>query len=161
MKYNEITMDMIANFFGEEEVMNHIDEMSGREIKRMIDSSDMEIVYQAIDAVDHWDRAIVPYAVQELCYYYGIDSAAYDTYDDIWDTIVKAHDAARNGMVRNLNGTYVYFNVAVEMMDDSIREKLAMELMGCSQQEFFDAYEVLHERKYGEEWELSKVNPVY
>lgn len=96
MKYNEITMDMIANFFGEEEVMNHIDE-----------------------------------------------------------------DAARNGMVRNLNGTYVYFDQVVNLMDEELLEELHFEIAGCTKQQFFTLYEVEHITKFGEEWELSKVNPVY
>lgn len=64
--------------------------------------------------------------------------------------------------VTNQNGTKIYWNVAVEMMDDDIREELALELSPCTEQEFFAAYEKAHAEKYGEDdWELSKANPVY
>lgn len=63
--------------------------------------------------------------------------------------------------VKNQNGAAIYWNVAVEMMDDDIREELARELSPCTEQEFFAAYAKAHEEKYGEEWELSKANPVY
>jgi hypothetical protein len=45
-------------------------------------------------------------------------------------------------------------------MDDNIREELHQEGYE-SEQEFFSTYEVEHEKKYGEEWELSKKNPVW
>lgn len=64
--------------------------------------------------------------------------------------------------VTNQNGTEIYWNVAVEMMDDEIREELARELPPCTEQEFFAAYEKAHAEKYGVgDWELSKANPVY
>ena len=37
-----------------------------------------------------------------------------------------------------------------------------IEAMGdCTDQEFFDAYCVAHEERFGEEWELAKENPVF
>ena len=63
--------------------------------------------------------------------------------------------------VINKNGTEIYYDAAVELMDDEIREDLADKLAPCTEQEFFTAYEAAHEAKYGEEWELSKENPVY
>lgn len=55
----------------------------------------------------------------------------------------------------------IYFDVAIAMMDDEIREDLHAELAPCTDQEFFDAYAKAHAEKFGEEWELSKANPVY
>lgn len=64
-------------------------------------------------------------------------------------------------VVINKEGTEINYDVAVELMDDDIREELHAELSPCSEQEFFTAYEKAHEEKFGEEWELSKENPVY
>ena len=61
--------------------------------------------------------------------------------------------------VTNMNGTDIYWNAAVELMDDEIRETLEDKFE--TEQEFFAAYEKAHEEKYGEEWELSKANPTY
>lgn len=40
-------------------------------------------------------------------------------------------------MVKNSWGVEVYFNAAVELMDDDIKERLHMKLALCSEQEFF------------------------
>lgn len=63
--------------------------------------------------------------------------------------------------VINMNGTEINYEVAVELMDDELREELHMDLSPCTDQEFFTAYEKAHAEKYGEEWELSKENPCY
>lgn len=63
-------------------------------------------------------------------------------------------------MVKNLNGALVDFEAAVELMDDELRETLHNEGYDDAQA-FFSAYEKAHETKYGEEWELSKANPIY
>lgn len=63
--------------------------------------------------------------------------------------------------VINMNGTEINYDVAVELMDDEIREDLHFKLAPCAEQEFFTAYEKAHAEKYGEEWELSKENPCY
>lgn len=62
-------------------------------------------------------------------------------------------------MVYNMYGTMIDYDYAVEMMDDDIREKLHRELVPCSEQDFFTAYESEHILKYGELWEFSKENP--
>ena len=64
-------------------------------------------------------------------------------------------------MVKNENGTKIDFEAAVNLMDDNIREELNSKMAPCSKQKFFSAYEKAHKEKYGEEWELSKENPVY
>lgn len=64
-------------------------------------------------------------------------------------------------MVTNRNGYELDFDAAVGYMDDEIREQLHAMLAPCSDQEFFTAYEIAHEKKYGEEWELSKRNPTW
>lgn len=64
--------------------------------------------------------------------------------------------------VINKSGCKIYdFNAAVSLMDDSIREELHNRQDFKTEQEFFDAYADLHLSKYGEEWELSKINPVW
>jgi hypothetical protein len=63
--------------------------------------------------------------------------------------------------VINKNGTEINYNAAVAMMDDEIRDQLHEEIAPCTEQEFFTAYEAAHEATYGEEWELSKENPVW
>ncbi len=63
--------------------------------------------------------------------------------------------------VTNKNGTEISFDASVNLMDDEIREKLHAELAPCTNQEFFTAYEAAHLEKFGEELELSKVNPVW
>lgn len=63
--------------------------------------------------------------------------------------------------VINMNGTEINYEAAVMLMDDEIRESLHFEIVPCTEQEFFTAYEKAHAEKYGEEWELSKENPCY
>lgn len=63
--------------------------------------------------------------------------------------------------VVNDHGVEIDFKVAVLEMDASICEKLNNEIAPCSEQEFFNAYCVDHAKKYGEEFELAKENPVY
>lgn len=52
------------------------------------------------------------------------------------------------------NNDQVDFEVAVNLMDDEIREALHAELAPCTDQEFFDAYCKAHEEKYGEEFAI-------
>ena len=61
--------------------------------------------------------------------------------------------------VTNKNGILIDFESSVNMMDDEIREELNRE--DYNEQEFFTAYEAAHGKKFGEEWELSKANPVW
>lgn len=63
--------------------------------------------------------------------------------------------------VINAAGREIDFEAAVQMMDDEIRERLHAELAPCTEQEFFTVYEAAHLAKFGEEWELSKANPVW
>lgn len=60
--------------------------------------------------------------------------------------------------VINKNGTAIDFETAVSLMDEGIRESVSRRFEPCSEQEFFTAYETVHEKMYGE-WELSKENP--
>lgn len=63
--------------------------------------------------------------------------------------------------VVNEYGVEIYFEVAVNMMNDEIREELHNDLSPCTEQEFFDAYCKAHEDRFGEEFELAKKNPCY
>lgn len=62
--------------------------------------------------------------------------------------------------VKNSNDTMVDFEVAVNLMDDEIREAIHAEGIE-DEQEFFEAYAKAHQDKFGEEWEMDKENPVY
>ena len=66
-----------------------------------------------------------------------------------------------NMKVINAAGREIDYEAAVQLMDDDIREELHAQLAPCTEQEFFTAYEAAHLAKYGEEWELSKDNPVW
>lgn len=57
--------------------------------------------------------------------------------------------------VINQNGQEIEFDVAVNLMDDEIREELHMKLAPCTDQEFFTAYEKAHYQKYHEEFEVN------
>ncbi len=46
------------------------------------------------------------------------------------------------------------YNVAVNMMDDEIREELHRELAPCTDEEFLKAYMEAHEAKFGEEFQI-------
>lgn len=63
--------------------------------------------------------------------------------------------------VTNKNGKEIPFEAAVYFMDNGIREELHANIVPCTEQEFFTAYENAHENEFGEEWELSKGNPVW
>lgn len=61
--------------------------------------------------------------------------------------------------VINFYDVKIDFDVAVNLMDDKIREEIHMNLTPCTAQEFFDAYCEAHEIKFGEEFECAKKNP--
>lgn len=46
------------------------------------------------------------------------------------------------------------YDVAVNMMDDEIREKLHRELAPCTDKEFLDAYMEAHKKKFGEGFQI-------
>lgn len=62
--------------------------------------------------------------------------------------------------VKNRAGVEIDFAAAVTLMDDDIRENLALEGYE-DERDFFRAYETAHELKYGAAWVLSKANPVW
>lgn len=63
--------------------------------------------------------------------------------------------------VTNLNGTEIIWESAFELMDDEIANEIANMAGIDTEQEYMTAYEKAHAEKFGEEWELSKENPVY
>ena len=65
--------------------------------------------------------------------------------------------------VINKNGATIDFDAALMLMDlDIMRWLECTELEKIeNDQDYFTAYEAAHLKKYGEEWELSKANPVY
>ena len=63
--------------------------------------------------------------------------------------------------VININGTEIIWESAFELMDDEIANEIANMAGIDTEQEYMTAYEKAHAEKFGEEWELSKENPVY
>ena len=68
-------------------------------------------------------------------------------------------------VIVNPHGTQLDFAAALQSMDDDLREELALngphggEWDG--EAEFFAAYADAHHKRFGEEWELAKANPVW
>lgn len=52
------------------------------------------------------------------------------------------------------DGREIYFDAAVSLMDDDIREELYEELSPCSDQRFFNAYLEQHYADFGEEFTI-------
>lgn len=77
------------------------------------------------------------------------------------DVTSQAEAELSDGTVENRFGWVIGYDVAVDLMDDDLREELHDKLAPCTDQEFFDAYAKAHKERFGEEWELSKENPVY
>lgn len=63
--------------------------------------------------------------------------------------------------VVNEYGVPIDYEIAENLMDSDLREKIAYDLQLTSDQEFFNVYCKEHEKVFGEEWELSKANPCY
>lgn len=61
--------------------------------------------------------------------------------------------------VMNGYGVELNFDAAVQMMDADIREELHGELAPCTEQEFFDAYCSVYEKRFGEPFFLDSPNP--
>lgn len=63
--------------------------------------------------------------------------------------------------VKNFWDVEIDYDVAVNLMDDDLREQIHADMAPCGEQEFFDEYAKRHEAKFGETWELAKENPCY
>lgn len=63
-------------------------------------------------------------------------------------------------VINNYNVS-IYYEAAIELMNDDLREALASELAPCTEQEFFSSYCTAHAAKYGEPWVLDTPNPCY
>lgn len=110
-------------------------------------------------------------AIDIMLYSDGECVAFLENYDYIDDAINFAKNNAENYeiidveteeiLVVNASGQLIHYNAAVNMMDDDLRNELAVELAPCTDQKFFEAYEKAHQEKFDEVWELSKNNPVY
>lgn len=66
-------------------------------------------------------------------------------YMEIWNELCAAY-------VVNEDGKAIRYDVAVEMMDDELREEIHSEISPCTDQEFFDEYVRRHREKFGEEF---------
>lgn len=64
--------------------------------------------------------------------------------------------------VINEYGIEIDYDMAVEFMDDEIREEVHADLAPCTEQEFFDEYAKRHAEKYGtEDWQPAQENPIF
>lgn len=67
--------------------------------------------------------------------------------------------------VINQYGNQIDFDIAVEFMDDDLREKIHGRVFArgrdVSDQDFFDIYCYWHRARYGEEFFLNGENPQY
>lgn len=63
--------------------------------------------------------------------------------------------------VTNQYGAEINFEVAMNLMDDELREFIAYNVWTESNQEFFDLYCTHHLDKFGEEFELNTATPQY
>ena len=70
-------------------------------------------------------------------------------------------NGTEDSFVINEYGQLIHYDVAVNMMDDDLRNELAIKLAPCTDQEFFEAYAKAHQEKFDEVWELNEANPVY
>lgn len=63
--------------------------------------------------------------------------------------------------IKNQYGVVIDFGIAVNYMDDEIREEIVWKGKCETNQDFFDEYCKRHKEKYSEEFELDKANPCY
>jgi len=72
-------------------------------------------------------------------------------------------EGGKQKMTKVLNqfGAEVNFEAAVEYMDNSLRENLHMDMVPCTEQEFFTAYCKAHRERFNEAFFLDESNPVY
>lgn len=63
--------------------------------------------------------------------------------------------------IRNSYGVEIDFEVAVNLMDDELRELVAWNCSPCSNEEFFDAYASAHFAKFNGIWELDTAHPQF
>lgn len=58
--------------------------------------------------------------------------------------------------VENYDGNKIDFDMAIDLMDDDLREYVHLELAPCTMQSFFDCYCSVHYDHRGEDWELAR-----
>lgn len=78
----------------------------------------------------------------------------------IKETERRTMTMTKRSTVVNGAGVTIDYEEAVNYMDRDICEYLHSKMAPCTDQEFFDAYVKEHEKKFGEEFELNKENPV-
>lgn len=54
-----------------------------------------------------------------------------------------------------VNGKEVYYDAAVNLMDDDIREVLHQDMTGSTPQDFVDAYAASYYDAHGETWDVA------
>lgn len=104
-----------------------------------------QIAYAAMDLFDNGWRAADREELKER----------YDLTD--WEADVMAEELEKQASqyVEDEDGHLVYYDAAVELMDDDLREQLHMEMAPCTNQEFYDAYVKAHAAKYnGEKFQI-------
>ena len=79
----------------------------------------------------------------------------YDLTDNEADMMVEALEQVAQDWVEDEDGHLVYYDAAVKLMDDDLREQLHREMAPCTNQEFYDAYVKAHAAKFnGEKFQI-------
>ena len=108
-----------------------INVISGRQEDIMMQCGDMETALRILSACEEvW---LDSYVEQNA------------PYDEQWRGFVK---------VVNEDGDVIYYEYAVAMMDDDLREELHSKLAPCLEQEFFNEYCRAHRKKFNEDFIL-------
>ena len=79
----------------------------------------------------------------------------YDLTDWEADVMQEELEKLADQYVEDSDGHMIYYDAAVEMMDDDLREELHREMAPCTNQELYDAYVKAHAAKYnGEKFQI-------
>lgn len=109
---------------------------------------------------DGWTSTFDRFETEEEAVEHGKAAVKYKR-DDVLAVDYEVFEATSGAVyVLNKDSFAIEYDAAVELMDDDLREELHRELSPCSEQDFFDAYADAHKKRFGEEWEPAKGNPV-
>lgn len=143
-------------------------QLSGEEIKAIINRGGEEL--------DELGKAVETY-VYKIALTCGLSDYVFDTIGnlttrDFVDVFGGAKGKAEielrvsqkfyfDKTVVNDWGEVFGVDVAVGCMDNELMEEIYWDLSPCTEQEFFNEYAKRHAKKFNEEWELAKENPVF
>lgn len=115
----------------------------------LYEASDEELIAYCEDA-SGWDYDCVPDIIYDLAERNNIEIAEGDDAEVVLRKIKMATNRfAADAKEIVKNGQY---NVAVNLMDDDLREEIHAEMTPCTDEEFLAEYMSRHYAKYGEEF---------